>query len=150
MVMMIVHFLARLPEHPFHNVHSVYELDLDSSKPNFKHVTKALYIFHFIFLYIFFLYIHVAHISTCLSIHIPFYPIITLHIYPLSIHGPISLYDNSTYTPSFYLQSFSILLFHHICTIFLSAIPFYLIISLYNRVLLCLFILLSHYLSFIY
>src|SRR6266550_8082243 len=104
MVMMIVHFLARLPEHPFHNVHSVYELDLDSSKPNFKHVTKALYIFHSVFLflfhYIFFLYIYVTHISTCLSIHIPFHPVITLPIHPLSIHSPTSIY----YTPIYTIQ----------------------------------------------
>src|SRR6266566_831946 len=109
MVMMIVHFLARLPEHPFHNVHSVYELDLDSSKPNFKHVTKALYIFHFIFLYIFFLYIHVAHISTCLSIHIPFHPMITLHIHPLSICSHFPFCYSTTYAPFFYLPSLSIL-----------------------------------------
>jgi len=132
MVIMIVHFLACLLEHLFHNMYNVYKLNLDSSKPNFKHVTKALYIFHSVFLflfhYIFFLYIYVTHISTCLSIHIPFHSVITLHIHPLSIHSPISLYDNPiytihplsihgpipsydnpAYTPSFYLRSHSIL-----------------------------------------
>ena len=46
MVMMIAHFLALLPERPYDNVRSVYEMDLESSKPNFEHVTDTLYVFH--------------------------------------------------------------------------------------------------------
>ncbi len=47
MVMMMVHFLALLPERAFLNICSVYEQDLDSSKPDFHLITDALYVFRF-------------------------------------------------------------------------------------------------------
>jgi hypothetical protein len=45
-VMMIVHFLARVPERAFHNVNSVYELELDSLTPDFESIMGTLYVFH--------------------------------------------------------------------------------------------------------
>jgi len=45
MVMMIVHFLARLPERAFFTVGSVYDQDLHSSTPRFHLVTDTLYVF---------------------------------------------------------------------------------------------------------
>jgi hypothetical protein len=43
-VMMLVHFLALLKERPYHNVRSVYELDLDSSDANFEEITETMYV----------------------------------------------------------------------------------------------------------
>ena len=48
MVMMIVHFLALIPEKAYTTVRSVYKQDLDSSKPQFENITETLYVFRFI------------------------------------------------------------------------------------------------------
>ena len=35
-VMMLAHFLAKIPECAFHNTETVYQQDLDSKEPNFR------------------------------------------------------------------------------------------------------------------
>jgi hypothetical protein len=46
-LMMIIHFLARLPDHAFLNPRSVYLQDLESLSPNFEFVTETMYVFLF-------------------------------------------------------------------------------------------------------
>jgi hypothetical protein len=45
MVMMLAHFLECIPHLAFANTFSVYEQDLESSKPNFERITNILYVF---------------------------------------------------------------------------------------------------------
>lgn len=47
MVMMIVHFLALIPQRSYYTMDSVYDQDLDSSNPAFEKITDCLYVFLF-------------------------------------------------------------------------------------------------------
>lgn len=41
-VMMLAHFLAKIPECAFHNAETVYQQDLDSEEPNFRQTTNVM------------------------------------------------------------------------------------------------------------
>lgn len=45
MVMLLAHFLARVPQQGIFNVRDVYDQDLDSSDPRFEQITNLLYVF---------------------------------------------------------------------------------------------------------
>jgi hypothetical protein len=44
-VMMMAHFLEKIPHRAFANQHSVYGQDLESARPNFDEITNVLYVF---------------------------------------------------------------------------------------------------------
>ena len=52
LVMMLAHFLEKLPQRAHYNVRSVYEQDLIGASPNWRRVTDCLYVRHYLKNYI--------------------------------------------------------------------------------------------------